>query len=172
MPTARLSFCDRPQPDARPTRAWVSAKRASVLASNTSQASASSKPPVTAAPLMAPITGFFRCSITPTGSPRELTVVLPMSVPPAPSSFRSRPAQNARPAPVRMITRTAGSSPHRCKVLASVSSSSRDSAFIACGRFNVTTATPSPDTSCSTTGSLMSIFQLRISTRLRPLRLA
>ena len=39
-------FCDRPQPGMMPTRACVSAKRALVDAISTSQASASSKPPL------------------------------------------------------------------------------------------------------------------------------
>src|SRR5690606_41394394 len=39
------------------TRAWVSAKRASSAAIKTSHISASSRPPVTATPLMAPISG-------------------------------------------------------------------------------------------------------------------
>lgn len=57
MPT----FCGKrtlsPQVGSRPTRAWVSAKRACSEAIRMSQYSASSSPPVTAAPLIAPIAG-------------------------------------------------------------------------------------------------------------------
>ena len=42
------SFCERPQPGVIPTRAWVSAKRALVEQISTSQASATSNPPVIA----------------------------------------------------------------------------------------------------------------------------
>ena len=57
MPIARDSFWLSPQPGMMPTRACVSAKRASVDAIRTSQASASSKPPVMAKPLIAPMIG-------------------------------------------------------------------------------------------------------------------
>ena len=57
IPITSGSITVRPQPGSRPTRACVSAKRARSDAMRKSQASAISKPPVTAAPLMAPITG-------------------------------------------------------------------------------------------------------------------
>ena len=47
----------RPQPGMTPTRACVSAKRARSEAMRKSQFSATSKPPVTATPLTAPISG-------------------------------------------------------------------------------------------------------------------
>ncbi len=60
------------------------------------------------------------------------------------SSFRSRPAVNARsPAPVRTITRTSGSASSSTMAVCSAARSALDSAFIASGRFRVTTATPS-----------------------------
>ena len=141
MPMARLKRCDRPQPGAMPTRACVSAKRACGLASSTSQASASSKPPVTAAPLMAPITGPLKRASAATGS----RVVTPFSPPPKaawplPSSFRSSPAQKALPAPVRMSTRTAGSACSASMASLSCAISARDSAFSAAGRLSVSTA--------------------------------
>ena len=46
-----------PPPGMTPTRAWVSAKRARSDAMRKSQHMASSSPPVTVAPLMAPMTG-------------------------------------------------------------------------------------------------------------------
>src|SRR6476661_3313599 len=87
MPTP--TFCgsrtDSPHVGSSPTRAWVSAKRACSEAIRMSQYSASSSPPVTAAPLMAPITGLViggHCGEI-SGSCDE-----------SPSSLRSRPAQN------------------------------------------------------------------------------
>ena len=56
-PTASGRSTVSPQPGMIPTRAWVSAKRARSDATRKSQASASSKPPVMATPLIAPITG-------------------------------------------------------------------------------------------------------------------
>ena len=53
----RGSFCERPQPGAMPTRAWVSANRASVEAIKMSHISATSNPPVMAKPLIAPMIG-------------------------------------------------------------------------------------------------------------------
>ena len=60
----------RPQPGMMPTRAWVSAKRARSDATRKSQASASSKPPVMATPLMAPITGVSMSGNGPAGGAR------------------------------------------------------------------------------------------------------
>ena len=48
--------------------------------------------------------------------------------------------EKALPLPVRMITRILGSSAHSRKTLTKSRRSSRDSAFIACGRFSVTMA--------------------------------
>ena len=47
-----------PPPGMMPTRAWVSAKRARSDATRNVHCSASSSPPVTATPLIAPMTGF------------------------------------------------------------------------------------------------------------------
>ena len=56
-PTACGSRTDMPQLGSNPTRACVSAKRAFSDAIRMSQHSAISNPPVTATPLIAPITG-------------------------------------------------------------------------------------------------------------------
>ena len=56
-PTASASSTVRPHPGMMPTRAWVSANRARSDAIRKSQLRASSKPPVMATPLIAPITG-------------------------------------------------------------------------------------------------------------------
>ena len=101
-----------------PTRAWVSANRALVEAISTSQARATSKPPVMATPLMAPITGL-RQAITAQAGFSEGSVALAARSPfgSLPSSFRSSPAVKARsPAPVRTITFTAGSASSRFSV--------------------------------------------------------
>ena len=140
-PMARLSRCDKPHAGAMPMRVCVSAKRAVGLAYSTSQASASSKPPVTAAPCTAPITGPLKRPSAATGS-RSATPLspLPNEPVPDPSSFKSSPAQKARPAPVRMSTRTAGSASSASMASASAAIRPRESAFIACGRFIVSTA--------------------------------
>ena len=62
IPIIRLNFCDRPQPGTMPTRACVSAKRALLLAISTSQASATSNPPVIATPLIATLRVAWRLS--------------------------------------------------------------------------------------------------------------
>ncbi len=142
---ARDSFCDRPQPGVMPTRAWVSANRALVEAISTSQARASSKPPVMATPLIAPITGLEKVSIALTGlaaGSMALAALMPRGS--DPSSFRSSPAVKARsPAPVRMATRTSGSASRATKASARAARRALDMAFIASGRLRVTVATPS-----------------------------
>src|SRR6476469_3113589 len=100
MPAFCGSRTDSPQVGSSPTRAWVSAKRACSEAIRMSQYSASSSPPVTAAPLMAPITGLViggHCGEI-SGSCDE-----------SPSSLRSRPAQNTGSVPVTMTTSTSSS---------------------------------------------------------------
>ena len=102
---------------------------------------------------MAPITGPRKRPSAATGSfaatPRSPS---PSRAVPAPSSFRSSPAQKARPAPVRISTRTAGFASSASTVSASSAISARDSAFIACGRFSVTTAKPAGSVSVISSG--------------------
>ena len=148
MPISRGSFCERPQPGRIPTRACVSAKRASLEAIRRSQASASSKPPVMAKPFTAPITG--------PGKPRIAPIMSSSVKAPSgcalrlPSSLRSRPAQKARPAPVRITTRTSASCASSRKPRVRAWRSSCESAFIASGRFSVTRATPALFSTSST----------------------
>ena len=71
-----------------------------------------------------------------------------------PSSFRSSPAQNARPAPVRTSTSTSPARGRFTKASRRDWRSSRERAFSACGRLRVSVATPST-TSTSSTGSDM-----------------
>ena len=59
------------------------------------------------------------------------------------SSLRSKPAQNALPAPVRMSTLISGSRLHSCSAATKSLRNSRDKAFIASGRLRVTIAKPS-----------------------------
>ena len=100
MPTFCGSRTLSPQVGSRPTRAWVSANRACSEAIRMSQYSASSSPPVTAAPLIAPITGLLIA-----GHRGEMSG----SADWPPSSLRSRPAQNTGSVPVRMTTSTPSS---------------------------------------------------------------
>ena len=106
-----------PQPGMMPTRECVSPNFACSDAMRKSQFSASSNPPVMATPLTAPMSGF---EIFGNG-PRTPVEFTPPSapVPPkfpavSPSSFRSKPAQNAGSVPVRMRTSTSGSASARC----------------------------------------------------------
>ena len=145
-PIRRESFCDRPQPGMTPTRACVSAKRACGEATIRSQARASSKPPVIAGPLMAPMMGPVNAFIAPSTS---TSPVSPIVAGWAPSSFRSSPAQKARPAPVRTTTRALGSCASARNADVRCTRSARDSAFIACGRFRVRTTVPSKGRSIS-----------------------
>ena len=138
-PIRRESFCDSPHPGSIPTRTCVSANRASSLAYKKSQPRASSKPPVTAAPLTAPIMGFLQVRIaTESGdsvpNPSSVKTLLSLL-----SSDRSTPAQNAFPAPV--ITITAVSSDASAAFIASISSrvSARFNALFALGLLRVRT---------------------------------
>jgi len=58
-------------------------------------------------------------------------------------SARSWPAQKMRPAPVRMITRAAGSASTWWMAASSASIMARDSALALSGRLSVSVATPS-----------------------------
>ena len=102
-----------------------------------SQASASSKPPVTAKPLTAAMTGASIRSTT------EMKVAPPVSrIPSAPSSLRSSPAEKARPAPVMMTTAIEGSALSACIARQNVPRISRLSALSFSGRLSVTVAIP------------------------------
>ena len=139
-PTAWGSRTVRPQPGWIPTRACVSAKLARSEATRKSQLSASSNPPVTATPLMAPMTGL---ETGRKGShPRSSRVSPPRRRGPSPpSSLRSTPAQKAGSAPVRMMTSTDSS---RSRLSMAVGRAPRRAAFNAfrtAGRLRVTVAT-------------------------------
>ncbi|PQM44709.1 hypothetical protein C1Y40_05133 [Mycobacterium talmoniae] len=99
-----------------------------------SQYSASSSPPVTAAPLMAPITGLLIAGQRGEMSGRSVA---------APSSLRSKPAQNTGSAPVRMTTSTVSSVSASARAANNRSRSAADSALRDCGRFNVRVRTRS-----------------------------
>ncbi len=141
IPIVRDSFCDSPQPGIIPTLAWVSANRAFSDPINTSQAKASSNPPVIATPLIAPTTGLRHCSTALTGLAAGWLALAAPS-PSLPNSSRSSPAVNARvPAPVSTTARTRSSRSSAIIASASAARKSRDSAFIADGRLSVTSAT-------------------------------
>ena len=99
----------RPPPGIAPTLACVSANRAASEATKMSQLNASSRPPVMAGPLTAAMMGVSWGGSIPTWRDcwdirraREASSSLLRS-------DRSKPAQNASPAPVRMITATSAS---------------------------------------------------------------
>ena len=136
MPTP--TFCGRrtlsPQVGSSPTLAWVSANLARSEAIRMSQYSASSSPPVTAAPLIAPITGL------PIGG--HLGEMSGSSVV-FPSSLRSSPAQNTGSAPVTMTTSTASSFSASRRAAKNWPRSAADSALRDSGRLNVMVRTRS-----------------------------
>src|SRR6266480_3843319 len=140
----------RPHPGMTPTRACVSAKRARSDAMRKSQFNATSNPPVTATPLIAPISGFVRRGNAPRNGSRPSAFRSPTSAKPSPcctwpepNSLRSTPAQNAGSVPVRIITSTASSASHAEMTSGRRRRISRLSALRASGRFSVTTATRS-----------------------------
>ena len=151
-PTASGSRTVRPQPGMIPTRAWVSAKRARSEATRKSHASASSKPPVMATPLIAPITGRGHrreraraAGVSARPSLGSAPVSLRAASPPAASSLRSSPAQNAGSAPVRTMAATSSRASSSRSVVGIALRSSRFSALRASGRLSVTVATGSVD---------------------------
>jgi hypothetical protein len=132
-----------PPPGVTPTRAWVSPNFARSDATRKSQASASSKPPVTAAPLIAPMTGFVIVQSTVKGLtigwsrlPTRFAAVLP-------SSRRSRPAQNAGSVPVRITTSTSSSASASASAPADSRWSALSSALRTSGRLSVRVRTRS-----------------------------
>jgi hypothetical protein len=155
-PMAWGSSTVSPQPGITPTRVWVSPNLARSDATRKSQLSASSKPPVTATPLIAPITGLVRRGNGPRTPSRlrlpSAPVPPPRLEPSEPSSFRSSPAENAGSAPVRISTSTP-SSASACRIRSgSSASTSVERALRASGRLSVIVAIRS-DTSYSTTSS-------------------
>ncbi|CNW51802.1 Uncharacterised protein [Mycobacterium tuberculosis] len=99
-----------------------------------SQYSASSSPPVTAAPLIAPITGLVMA-----GHRGEMSG---SAVCPA-SSLRSSPAQNTGSAPVRMTTSMSSSASASANAAKNRSRSAAESALRDCGRLRVRVRTRS-----------------------------
>src|ERR1700757_3407915 len=93
-----------------------------------SQYSANSSPPVTAAPLIAPMTGLLNV-----GQRGEMSG----SAGCPPSSLRSSPAQNTGSLPVRITTSTASSASASARAVKNRSRSAADNALRDCGRFRV-----------------------------------
>ena len=160
-PMACGKSTESPQPGITPTRAWVSPNLACSDAMRKSQLSASSNPPVTATPLMAPMRGLTNLGKGPR-TPSALGVPS-APVPPSklleasPSSLRSSPAVKAGSAPVRMMTSTSS----RVSASFMSSASSRRTSLLralrAPGRLRVMVAMRS-ETSRRTTGSDMSPY--------------
>ena len=144
-----------------PTRACVSAKRARSEATRKSHVSATSKPPVTAAPLMAPITGLLvsgkgriSASASLATTWRTSRSVLRL--------LRSTPAQKAGSAPVSTMASTSSRASQAAIASGSAAVSAGSSALRASGRLRVTTATPSL-TSIRTTSSAIACLPSRPS---------
>ena len=79
----------------------------------------------------------------PTPGSARISVSVVAMLPVRAISLMSEPAQNAfSPAPVRITTRTCGSSAISCQIAPNLSLAGTSSEFIACGRLMVTTATP------------------------------
>ena len=76
-PTRCGSSTVRPQPGITPTRECVSANRARSEATRKSQLSATSSPPVTATPLIAPISGFVRGGSAPGTAAAVVVAIVP-----------------------------------------------------------------------------------------------
>ncbi len=118
-----------------------------------SQLMAHSKPPPTAHPLMAPTTGL---------APKTMASVArwmastswraSASLSGWTCASRSSPAQNARPAPVKMMARVSGSALASSKACATSSMSWAFMAFSRSGRFSATVLTPCSSRSLSTVG--------------------
>ena len=143
-PTALTSRCVPPLPGRLPIFASVSPKRAPVEAMRMSQASAISRPPPTATPLSAAITGLLKLSSGAVRRGRVTMVLAAMLECTAtlPGVARSTPAQNAVPAPVRITTRTAISSSKPANAFASASRVASSMALRLSGRLKVRQATP------------------------------
>ena len=126
-PIASASSTVSPHPGMMPTRACVSAKRARSEATRKSHVSATSKPPVTAAPLTAPITGL---AVSGNGriSSSSLRTMWRTSESVV-SAFRSTPAQNAGSAPVSTMASTSSRASHAAIVSGSAAVSAGLSAL-------------------------------------------
>ena len=134
----------------RPMRMNAALKRAERAAIRMSEPSTSARPPPAAGPFTAAITG---CGSDRSRGINEAMCFCPSSpdcICPMPSVFgiapnppRSRPAQNPRPAPVRITTRQLRSARICSKASWRSATSSTVMAFNLVGRSMVTTATPS-----------------------------
>src|SRR6476620_731748 len=102
-----------------------------------SQARAISRPPATAKPSIAAISGFFEPRWTMPANPRSPT----HGRSPATKALRSMPAQNALPAPVRMPPLSSGASSSSSSAAATPSASGRLTALRASGRLRVMSRT-------------------------------
>ena len=102
MPMSSGSRMLIPPPGTTPTRAWVSAKRARSDAMRKSHDMANSSPPVTAAPLIAPMTGVLWTGMRPKWAPVPVCSRSVTECSSAERDRRSNPAEKAGSAPVRI----------------------------------------------------------------------
>src|SRR2546428_5268938 len=150
-----------------PQRRQKTPKTASVAATRRSHQSASSRPPATAYPSTAAMTGFpSSMRDGPMGpspsSLMRLSAVVHTAAPrrswPEATAFRSAPAQNVPPAPVRTATASASSASKRRNASTSAPAVGSSTALRTSGRLMVTTAT-SPSVSNRTVLMRVSLWQ-------------
>ena len=106
-----------------PTRTSLKANSADSAATVRSHAAASPTPPPKAWPLIRPMTGFGNSQTVFSTSTKGLSAA------PMPPAFRSAPAQNAGPAPVRTTARTSAAALAAARCARSSPTSASESAF-------------------------------------------
>ena len=148
MPTTRGKNQEEHASVIIPRRAKTKPNFALSLAKRISIGNVIVTPTPTAAPLIAPITGFKLSKIRSDTSPppsRGTSFKPGTSLPPrlnvSPPAERSAPAQNARPAPVTMTARTSSSASDKSNAAISSCNIVLVNAFSFSGRFNVIVAT-------------------------------
>ncbi len=125
-----------------PQRRQKTPKTASSAATRRSHQAASSRPPATAWPSTAAITGFpSSMRVGPTGPSPSGATRLARGAPSSRIAFRSAPAQNFPFAPVSTATASESSSSKRRSAATSSSAVGRSIAFALSGRSSVTIAT-------------------------------
>ena len=145
-----------PPPGMTPTRPWVSANEARSDAMRKSQPRASSRPPVTAGPLMAPTIGVAWPGSMPSRRTSPSQRLARVSASSVPRLRRSNPALNAGSAPVRTMAWIAGSWSSTSTASPRSTTSSAERALRFSGRFRVMTAT-GPRTSVTTSSLLIDV---------------
>src|SRR5712691_2782459 len=167
-PTRRTRRCVPPKPGMSPRLISGCPRRARSAATSRSQASASSRPPPSATPLRAPITGSASASTAAIASCPRREKAAPSSGAIAAIAAMSAPAENARsPAPVSTRARSPGSPSSSRNAPRSARSVAASSAFSAAGRSSVSVATPSCRSSFKLAKSIASVLRPTIEAMMR-----